>query len=260
MTTTIAIIQMDIAFGDPETNRKNAIPRIKEAAQNGGKVILLPELWTTGYDLEHFDKIAETLDGPTHTMMADLAKELGVTVAGSVAEDDHGEFFNTFVAYNKDGDRVLKYRKVHLFRLMNEEKFLHAGFHKGNFVVEDTLAAGVVCYDIRFPEWIRTHMLNGARGLFVVAEWPKPRVEHWRNLLISRAIENQCFIIACNRVGSDENNEFGGHSIVIDPWGNIAAEAGEDEEILYCDVDFSRVEAIREQIPIFQDRRPDLYE
>ncbi|WP_082235602.1 carbon-nitrogen family hydrolase [Halobacillus massiliensis] len=260
MTTTIAIIQMDIEFGDPETNRNNALPRIREAAENGAEIILLPELWTTGYDLERFDEIAEPLDGPTHKMMADLAEEYGVTVGGSVAEDDHGDYYNTFVAYNHERDMVLKYRKVHLFRLMNEEKFLHAGFHKGNFVVGNTLAAGVVCYDIRFPEWIRTHMLNGARGLFVVAEWPKPRVEHWRNLLISRAIENQCFIIACNRTGADKNNEFGGHSIVIDPWGNVAAEAGDGEEILYCEVDFSRVEAIREQIPIFQDRRPDLYE
>ncbi|MFC7063639.1 carbon-nitrogen family hydrolase [Halobacillus seohaensis] len=260
MTTTIAIIQMDIVYGDPKANREQVIPRIEEAAYNGGEIILLPELWTTGYNLSRFDEIAETLNGPTHEMMAELAQKHGVTIAGSIAENDNGEFYNTLVAYNKKGERLLNYRKAHLFRLMEEEKFLQSGHQKGNFILDDSLVAGVICYDIRFPEWIRTHMLNGARGLFVVAEWPKPRVEHWRNLLISRAIENQCFVIACNRIGSDPNNEFGGHSIVIDPWGNIVAEAGDDAEVLICDVEFSRVEAIREQIPIFQDRRPDLYE
>lgn len=94
----------------------------------------------------------------------------------------------------------------------------------------------------------------------VVAEWPKPRVDHWRSLLISRAIENQCFVMACNRSGSDPNNTFGGHSLIIDPWGTVVAEGGLDEEIVYGEVDFSEVEAIRRQIPIFQDRRPDLYQ
>ncbi|SDP72441.1 carbon-nitrogen family hydrolase [Halobacillus sp. SY10] len=260
MTTKIAIIQMDIVFGNPEENRKLAKEKIKEAAAQGSEVILLPELWTTGYDLSRFEEIAETLEGPTHQLLISLAKALKVTIAGSIAEEENGKFYNTFVAYNAEGDRLFNYRKAHLFRLMNEEKFLESGNQKGNFNLGEVPVAGVICYDIRFPEWMRTHMLDGSRGLFVVAEWPKPRVEHWRNLLISRAIENQCFVIACNRVGADQNNEFGGHSIVVDPWGNVLAEGGFDEEIVYAEVDFTAVEAIREQIPIFQDRRPDLYE
>lgn len=260
MTTKIAIIQMDIAFGNPEKNRTHAREKIKEASVNGSEVILLPELWTTGYDLSRFDELAESLEGPTHQLLKELAQDFEVTIAGSLAENDEGMFYNTFVAYTPDGERLVKYRKAHLFRLMNEEKYLESGDKKGNFLLGNVPVAGVICYDIRFPEWMRTHMLNGSRGLFVVAEWPKPRVNHWRNLLISRAIENQCFVIACNRVGSDANNEFGGHSVVIDPWGNVVAEGGFDEEIVYAEVDFTKVEAIREQIPIFQDRRPDLYE
>ncbi|MGP4062687.1 carbon-nitrogen family hydrolase [Halobacillus sp. H74] len=259
MTTKIAILQMDIAFGDPEANREKATKKIKEAAKKS-EVILLPELWTTGYDLSRFNEIAEDMNGPTHQLIKDLARQYGVTIAGSIAENDEGQYYNTFVAYNATGERILKYRKAHLFRLMNEEKHLFSGNQKGSFTLENVPVAGVICYDIRFPEWMRTHMLNGSRGLFVVAEWPKPRVDHWRNLLISRAIENQCFVIACNRVGADPNNTFGGHSIVVDPWGNVVAEGGENEEILYAEIDFSAVESIREQIPIFQDRRPDLYE
>lgn len=260
MTNKLAIIQMDIAFGNPETNRKRAKEKIKEAAANGSEFILLPELWTTGYDLSRFNEIAEDMAGPTHQLLLDLAREHKITIAGSIAEKDGGNFYNTFVAYDKDGERLIKYRKVHLFRLMNEEKFLESGNTKGNFKLGNSPVAGVICYDIRFPEWMRTHMLDGSRGLFVVAEWPKPRVNHWRNLLISRAIENQCFVIACNRVGSDPGNEFGGHSIVVDPWGNVVAEGGFEEEIVYAEVDFTAVESIRQQIPIFQDRRPDLYE
>lgn len=258
--TTIAVIQMNIAFGNPEENRKQARKKIEKAAAKGSQVIVLPELWTTGYDLSRFEAIAETLDGPTHDMLRDLATYHQVTIIGSVAERDGNQFYNTLVTYDQSGARVGTYRKAHLFRLMNEEKYLHSGNAKGNFTVGDAPVAGLICYDIRFPEWVRTHMLDGSRALFVVAEWPKPRIDHWRNLLISRAIENQCFVIACNRVGADPNNQFGGHSIVIDPWGKVVEEAGSHEEILHAEIDMMDVDTIREQIPIFQDRRPGLYE
>ncbi|MBH0231614.1 carbon-nitrogen family hydrolase [Halobacillus yeomjeoni] len=260
MTMKIAIIQMDIAFGDPEANRAEAERKVQEAAREKVDVIVLPELWTTGYDLSRFDEIAEKMDGPTHRLLKELCKKYKLAILGSVAEVQGENYYNTLVGYNSEGTRILHYRKAHLFRLMNEEKYLESGDTKGNFSILNHKAAGVICYDIRFPEWMRTHMLDGSKALFVVAEWPKPRVDHWRSLLISRAIENQCFVIACNRVGSDDNNRFGGHSMVIDPWGNIVAEAGGHEEILYAEVDLSDVEEIREQIPIFQDRRPSLYE
>lgn len=103
-------------------------------------------------------------------------------------------------------------------------------------------------------------MLNDSKILYVVAEWPKVRIDHWRALLISRAIENQCFVVACNRVGSDPNNVFGGHSMIIGPWGEIIAEAGEEETIIHADIDLNQVHQVRNTIPILQDRRPDIYE
>ncbi len=117
----------------------------------------------------------------------------------------------------------------------------------------------MICYDIRFPEWIRSHTAEGAEAIFVVAEWPLSRLTHWRTLLTARAIENQCYVIACNRAGSDPNNTFAGHSIIIDPWGEIIAEAGEGQEILHGEINLSIVEEVRKGIPIFDDRRPEFY-
>jgi predicted amidohydrolase len=102
-------------------------------------------------------------------------------------------------------------------------------------------------------------MAEGAEVLFISAEWPLPRLSHWRALLISRAIENQCYVVACNRSGSDPANTFGGHSMIIDPWGGIVCEASGEEEILSGEIDLARVEEVRRQIPVFSDRRPELY-
>jgi predicted amidohydrolase len=161
--------------------------------------------------------------------------------------------------FDRKGREVSQYSKLHLFKLMDEHLYLEAGTAKNLFTLEQSLCAGVICYDIRFPEWIRVHTSSGAEVLFVVAQWPAPRLAHWKALLISRAIENQCYVIACNRVGQDPNNTFAGHSLVIDPWGEIIAEAGDSEELLSADVNLELVKEIRKQIPVFTDRRTEFY-
>jgi predicted amidohydrolase len=102
-------------------------------------------------------------------------------------------------------------------------------------------------------------MLENIDVLYVVAEWPKQRLDHWRALLIARAIENQVYVVACNRVGSDPNNTFAGHSMVIDPWGQVIEEADDQIGILTAEIDLAEVKRIRQEIPIYEDRRPDLY-
>ena len=161
--------------------------------------------------------------------------------------------------FDKNGDQAGIYSKLHLFKLMDEHLYLAAGKEKGLFSLDDHKFAGLICYDIRFPEWVRAHALHGVEAMFIVAEWPIQRLEHWRALLIARAIENQCFVIACNRAGSDPNNKFAGHSMVIGPWGDVIAEGGEGEEILLAEIDLDEVKEARGKIPIFADRRPELY-
>ncbi len=108
---------------------------------------------------------------------------------------------------------------------MNEHLFMNEGQSKNIFELDGTKCGGIICYDLRFPEWIRTHVLDGVKIMFIPAEWPKQRIDHWRLLLHARAIENQCYVVAVNRVGKDPNNEFNGHSMVVSPWG----------ELLLCD-------------------------
>jgi predicted amidohydrolase len=142
---------------------------------------------------------------------------------------------------------------------MDEHHYLTAGTVKGLFAREGIKSAGVICYDIRFPEWIRAHTTQGAEVLFVVAEWPLPRLNHWRTLLTSRAIENQCYVVACNRAGSDLNNVFAGHSMIIDPWGTIIAEGDEQAGSISAAIDVETVNQVRSQIPVFDDRLPEFY-
>ncbi|WP_147803772.1 carbon-nitrogen family hydrolase [Alkalicoccus halolimnae] len=264
MLLKTALVQMDIAFGNPEVNYENASANIAEAVSSGADVILLPELWTTGYDFSYMKENPDEEASEAVTFLSEQARKHRVNlVAGSVAKKTDEGFFNTMLVFNRHGAFVREYSKAHLFRLMEEEKHLQEGNEGSLFKLEHGWAAGFICYDIRFPEWIRTHMLHPEHKpsvLYVVAEWPQPRIDQWRSLLIARAIENQCFVAACNRTGSDPNNTYGGHSIVISPLGKVIAEAGEAEDtILYADIETDDVHEIRENIPVLRDRRPELY-
>ncbi|MDM5198564.1 carbon-nitrogen family hydrolase [Fictibacillus enclensis] len=261
MKLNVALIQMDIQLGLPEENIKKAVQRIEEASKQNADIVVLPELWTTGYDLERLVEIGDANGDNLKKLMSGLARQHRINiVAGSVANKTGNGIFNTLYAFNREGEQIGEYSKLHLIRLMQEEKFIAPGFTKGNFMLENIPAAGVICYDIRFPEWIRAHVLDGASLLFVPAEWPAQRLSHWRNLLITRAIENQCYVIACNRIGRDNNNAFAGHSIIIDPWGDVIAEAdGENETILFAEIETDLVDEVRSRIPIFEDRRPEHY-
>ena len=190
-----------------------------------------------------------------------MAKEYQVNiVGGSVATKRADKFFNTMYVANRTGKIVAEYDKAHLFKLMDEHLFMNAGQSTNTFELDEITCGGVICYDLRFPEWIRTHVLKGAKILFIPAEWPAKRIDHWQLLLQARAIENQCFIVAVNRVGSDPGNDFNGHSMVIAPWGELLISGHSDEGIYYAELDLQEVDTVRKTIPIFQDRRIDLYE
>ncbi|WP_066252385.1 carbon-nitrogen family hydrolase [Neobacillus drentensis] len=260
MKLKISCIQLDIAFGNPQKNYQTVERLFDKTSTEKPDIIVLPELWTTGYDLTRLNEIADLKAAQTIEFLQNAAQKYQVhLIGGSVANRVDKGVKNTLLIINKDGRLVHQYSKLHLFKLMDEHVYLEAGSEKGLFQLDNYQFAGAICYDIRFPEWIRAHTSEGAEALFVVAEWPAQRLSHWRALLIARAIENQCYVIGCNRSGQDPNNQFAGHSLIIDPWGEVIAEAGESEEILSAEIEMDLVKEVRKQIPIFADRKPEFY-
>ncbi|MFJ5622809.1 carbon-nitrogen family hydrolase [Peribacillus loiseleuriae] len=257
----IACVQMDIAFGEPEKNFTAIEKYIEEAANAQVDVIVFPEMWNTGYALDKLDSLADREGSITRKLLSQLAKKHQVNiVGGSVATKRGDKYFNTMYIVDSTGKIVAAYDKAHLFKLMDEHVYLNEGQSMNVFELDGITCGGVICYDLRFPEWIRTHTLHGAKIMFIPAEWPKKRIDHWQLLLQARAIENQCFIVAVNRVGKDPNNEFNGHSMVIAPWGELLISNQTEEGNLYAELDLEEVDRVRKTIPVYQDRRTDLYE
>ncbi len=259
MKLKIALAQIDIAFGQPTVNFAKVEDFIARAS---GKVdvIVFPEMWNTGYALSELTELSDKEGKFTQNLLARLAKKYQINcVGGSVSTQKAEKFYNTSYIFDTSGNLVSTYDKVHLFGPMNEEKFIAAGNRENQFELAGVPSASVICYDIRFPEWLRTNMSQGAKILYVVAEWPVQRVRQWKILLQARAIENQAFVVAVNRVGSDLNNQFNGHSLIISPLGEIIVNAGENETLCFAEIDLSEIDSVRGEIPVFSDRRPELY-
>lgn len=259
----IALIQADIRIGDPDANMIHLLEMMTEAVRGSRKpdVLVLPEMWNTGYALDRIHELADPDGQRTRKFLSDFAGEYGVhLVGGSVAEKKDGGIYNTMYVFNREGKQTAEYSKIHLFRLMEEEKYLQAGGKTVTFPLEGGFTAGaVICYDIRFPELPRRLVLDGANVMFVPAQWPHPRLEHWLTLLKARAIENQMYVAACNRVGESGGDRFCGHSVIIDPWGEVTASGGEEEGIITGPLDPALPGHVRSRIPVFEDRKPSVY-
>jgi len=258
----LSVLQMDVAIGQPDENYKKVEQLLQQAVQTDVKpdCILLPEMWNTGYALEQIHELADVHGERTKALISSFCKEHEVhVIAGSIAERRGDQIYNTIYVFDRAGEVVADYSKIHLFRLMDEEKHLAEGNHIGTFEAEGVQAGMMICYDIRFPELARKLALSGVKILFVPAEWPNPRLHHWRTLLTARAIENQMYVVSCNRVGTSGTTEFFGHSMIIDPWGEVLVEGQGHEEILTATINLSLVDEVRGRIPVFEDRRPQHY-
>lgn len=260
MKITISLAQIDVNLGAPDTNSKRVFNWVEKAASLNSDVILFPELWSTGYDLENWEHHAAYLGRGIFKDLSQMAKRYRIAIGGSILENYEGGAYNTFVLYDSDGDLVGKYRKIHLFRLMEEDRWLHSG---NELAIANAIWGGTglaICYDLRFPEMFRRYALVGTRVVFLVAEWPETRIDHWEVLLKARAIENQMFIAAVNRVGESKGEKFGGRSSIVDPWGKTVVSGDETEKMLTATIDLEESDKIRTRIPVFEDRRPEIYD
>ncbi len=258
----VGIVQLDVKLGKPAENFKKVAQMLEGENAKGAlpRALVLPELWSTGYALERADELASPEGIESAHFLGELAKRYGMWfVGGSVLAKTTGGFANRAQVINPKGELVAIYDKIHLIRLMEEDKYFIRGKKRCLFDLDGIKAACVICYDIRFPELARRLALEGAKVLFVSSEWPKERIEHWRILLLSRAIENQMYVVACNRCGSSAGTTFGGHSMIIDPLGSILYEAGEEEALGTAEIDITKVDEVRKFLPVFEDRLPEAY-
>ena len=246
----ISVIQMEIEDGDKPKNRDKALSFIEKCSNSD--FVVLPELWSTGLALQDAAALAEPLTGETVSLLEEYACRHDIYILGSVLENDSDTFYNTLHVVGPEG-LVGSYRKIHLFSLMGEPHYLEAGKDYSIFSTGLCTISGIICYDIRFPELPRALALQGAQILFVSAEFPYPRKNHWQILLRARAIENQFFVVACNRAGKSEKYHFCGASAVIDPWGDTLVEAEDSECIISCDINLERISECRKNLPALDD-------
>ncbi len=257
---TVSLGQMHIKLARVEDNLATAERMIAEAAQRDSQLILLPELWSTGYDLANAGDYADELGQGMFAQLAQCARAQSIAIYGSILERRGEQFMNCATYVDAAGCLRGVYRKIHLFRLFDEHLWLAEGEAPTLLDMPGGPAGLSICYDLRFPELFRRYAVaHGARLILICAEWPLARVEHWRALLIARAIENQCYIIATNSCGETGGAVFGGHSMIVDPWGKVVVEAGEDACLLTAEIDLDEVDRVRQTIPVFEDRRPDAY-
>jgi omega-amidase len=256
----ISLAQMEFQFGNVEANFTRAEEWIVEAADCGSDLILLPELWASGYDLENWKKYAAPLGEGSFARLAALAKEHQIAIGGSLLEAKNEQAYNTFVLFGPEGQTWGIYRKIHRFRLLHEEKWLEAG---NQMVLAGSPWGPVglsICYDLRFPEMFRPFAVAGSRLVLIVAEWPERRIVHWSKLMQARAIENQLFVAGVNKVGKSQGVMLGGRSAVVDPWGVPLVEGDDAEALLTVEIDLQEADKARRYIPVLRDRRPKIYQ
>lgn len=245
---------------------------LERAASFGVDIVALPELWTYLGPYDGYANAAQSLPGPAITMLREQARRHHMIVHGGSIVEQHSEkrdrFFNTSVLINREGDIVAQYRKLHLFdvNLANGERHGESErIDAGNSIVTAELEGitfGLsICYDLRFPELYRGLMLQGAQIMFVPAAFTQYTGRaHWEVLLRARAIENQCYIVAPAQTGSYWQDKASyGHAMLVDPWGIVLAEAGDEPTVLVSEIDLSKIEQVRAQIPCLQHRRPEVY-
>ncbi|MFE5724751.1 nitrilase-related carbon-nitrogen hydrolase [Streptomyces erythrochromogenes] len=241
---------------DASARRRRAADLVR--ARAGDDLVVLPEGWAAGaWNHATWPRDAEPLDGPTARAMSGAARDAAVWLhAGTIVERaPDGTLYNTALVFGPDGGLRAHYRKIHRYGFDTGEAALMGA---GERIVTVPTGSGPIglatCYDLRFPELFRALLDAGARFLVVPAAWPAGRLEHLRLFVRTRAVEEQCFVLACVAVGEHGGVRQAGHSMVVDPWGTVLAEAGEDEEVLTAGIDPSEVDRIRSELPVLRDR------
>ncbi|MGB9805032.1 carbon-nitrogen hydrolase family protein [Desulfofundulus sp.] len=265
----VAVCQMTIVR-EKEKNLVRAREMIARAGQQGARLVVLPEMFNCPYVASLFPMYAETYpDGPSIQMLSRAAREEGVyLVGGSVPEQDGGRIYNTSFIFSPDGRLLGRHRKMHLFDVqlasgltVKESSTLSAG-DQVTVIPSELGGLGVaICYDVRFPELMRLMVLKGARLVVIPAAFNMTTgPAHWELIFRMRAVDNQVYFIGASPARDPMAPYVAyGHSLVVDPWGNVISMAREGEEIIYAEIDLDLIEKIRSELPLLRHRRTDIY-
>jgi predicted amidohydrolase len=225
----VTLVQTSLFWEDKQANLQH-FEKLLAGITDPTDVVVLPEMFTTGFSMD--TSLAETMDGPCVNWMRHQSKQLGAAVGGSLMVAENGLFYNRFVWMNPDGMSSF-YNKRHLFRLGNESDHFTAGTEPCVVTYKDWNLQLLVCYDLRFPVWMRRTPNNEYDAIVIAANWPEPRVAHWRTLLQARAIENQCYVVAVNRVGLDgKGMNHTGSSGLISPKGEWVNDLADGPQVV----------------------------
>lgn len=258
----IACAQINCEPANPEHNLNLMETFCQKAKEQGADFILFPELADVGYAFDQLKAAASTWDGMPVERLREMAQNFGLNIASGLTEKTDAGIFNALIVLNKQGETIASYRKIHLFvhGEIDESKRFIAGQETVTFELEGLTFGLAICYDLRFPELFRQLGLSGAEVVLLPTAWPFPREEHFKALVIARAIENQTYMVSCNRVGQDHDVMFAGSSRIVAPNGHIVASAPDNEEaLIVTDIDRALIKSVREAMPVWQHRRNDLY-
>ncbi len=253
---SLALVQMNVRKGEPRINWMRVQEYVAQAAARGVEVVVFPELWDAGLAYDKGREVASSLSGGLFAQLAALARQSNLHIFGSMYEKRGVGIYNTVAVISPRMGVMGAYRKIHLFPLTDEDKWLTPGEAPLSIDLPWGRSGFAICYDLRFPELFRRYAEDGAGIVFLPAAWPHPRREHYRTLLRARAIENQCYMVAVNCTGVDaDGTHFFGHSCVIDPWGEAVLEVGEPEGLYTVTIDLDLVDEVRRRVPALEGRR-----
>jgi omega-amidase len=259
----VAAAQISCSLGDSKANLLKVRDFSREARDTGAELIVFPEMTDTGYSMSVIEAHASSWTRGFVPGLQEIAAKLSIAIVCGVSERDGTSIYNSLVFVDQQGQIAAKYRKTHLYAVapVEEEKCFASGDTFSSFALGNLRFGFSICYDLRFPEMYRKLTIEQNAGAFIVSSaWPFPRIEHFRTLVHARAIENQSYVIASNRVGKDEDLWFCGGSAIIDPRGVAIASASADrEELIQADVSQDLVLSVRRRVESLAHRREDLY-
>ncbi|MBU1678167.1 MAG: hydrolase [Bacteroidetes bacterium] len=249
----ISIIQYAPIWENPADNILKIEELLSEFREDTD-LMIFPEMTLTGFTMNSTD-FAEEIDGISTMYFLELSKRLKTNIFAGIIEKYNEKKYNSLVHFNSFGLINARYRKVHPFSLADEDANYDAGKELVITKIDNSKFGLSVCYDLRFPELYRKYAKENVSVMINIANWPVKRIDHWRTLAKARAIENQCFFIGVNRIGSDPFNEYNGCSCIFDPLGNELLLKENDEGIFNCEIDLSEVKEIREKLPFLKDMK-----